>query len=388
MDYVNVLRNLNFDFKLNVLTDRVMVNNAPLTDILENVLFSKLIDAGYNNLSFARIAINAYASAHSYHPIKDYLNSLKYDGGQHIKALAGYFDNSDGMFETWLRRWLIGAVRRVFHSGAQNRMMALDGPQGIGKSLFVKWLCPHQLQENHFKAGAIDPHEKDHRLALIERFIWEAAELDTITRMADIKHLKYFITLESVTERVPYARYAITKPALTSFIGTVNKTAGLLTDPTGNRRFMFCRIEAIDWEGYTKNINIDSIWAEAVMLYLAGESADLTPDEAKKAEELNDDHMVEEPIEGALLDYFIIDPKINNWIPTSEIIKVLEDPGRGAFKGPTNVTSKSLANVMIALGCERKRDRDYVTYDLKGNQVAHNYNNPIWGYSGIQLKKP
>jgi predicted P-loop ATPase len=53
-----------------------------------------------------------------------------------------------------------------------------------------------------------------------------------------VEALKWFLTLETVTVRRPYGHFDLDKPALASFIGTVNDDgAGFLTDVTGNRRF-------------------------------------------------------------------------------------------------------------------------------------------------------
>lgn len=371
IDYIQTLKRFGYDFKLNLCNDRVEVNGKPLSDVLECEIFTKLTDAGYPNVNVARRAFVAHALQNAYHPIRDFLNSLSYQGGNYITALAGHFTNADGTFEKWLKRWLIGAVRRVMQPGAQNRMFVLDGPQGIGKSKFVEWLVPPTLRERHFKSGPINPENKDHKIALMERWIWEVAELGSTTRKADRDALKDFITLERVTERMPYDRYETQKPALTSFIGTVNNEGGLLSDPTGNRRFMFSKITGIDWS-YAQNVNINDVWAEAVMLYLAGEPADLTADEKKLAEEINQNYKVEDPLEAIFFRYFKLDPSPNFFTPSLEIVETILDPNQGGYRGTTDMVSKKLAAIMTELGIEKARRRH------------NNYSNPVSGYVGIR----
>jgi predicted P-loop ATPase len=379
-EYIEVLERLGYKFKQNMCNDRVEVNGEPITDTIEAILFSKLRDAGYPQVNIARDAFIAYASYNSYHPIRDYLSTLHYDGGQPIAQLASYFTNPDKTFEPWLRRWLIGAVRRVIEHGKQNRIFVLDGPQNIGKSKFVNWLVPYHLREKYFKVGPINPDNKDCLIALTERWIWEIAELGSTTRRADREALKSFISLEYVSSRTPYDRYEKNKPALSSFIGTVNNEGGVLSDPTGNRRFLFSKITSIDWQGYTENLTPEAIWAEALHSYQIGEPADLTPEEYDLATQINSTYEVEQPIEGILLQYYTIDPSQKEWwTSTAEIMADMFSPDaeKASFHGSSDLASKNLASLMTSYGCESCRKR------------RPGKNNPERGYSGIvKFPKP
>lgn len=366
-EYVNVLKSLDYTFRMNQCSDRIEVNGEPISDAVDSVISSKLRDRGYPQVNVARDAYVAEAYYNSYHPIRDYLARLPAIDTGHIHQLAGYFDNPDGTFEPWLRRWLIGAIRRAIEPGEQNRVLVIDGPQNIGKSKFTEWLAPPDLRGKHYKSGPIYPDDKDCKIALTERWIWEVAELGSTTRRADREALKFFISLELVTMRPPYGRYEIQKPALANFIGTVNNENGLLSDPTGNRRYMFSKIRSIDWHGYTRNIDVNNIWAEALLLYNTDEPADLTPEEAARAEEINKTYQVEEPLEGILLQHFEIDPgNLEWWVSTAEILTAIsnsepdpftKEPTKATYHGNTAVASMKLASLMTELGCERARRR-------------------------------
>ena len=379
-EYIQTLNKLGYEFKQNQCSDRIEVNGEPITDALEAVIFSKLRDAGYPQVNVARDAFTAHAYFNQYHPIRDYLSKLRYDGKPHIDGLASYFENADGTFRLWLRRWLIGTVRRALEPGRQNRMLVLDGPQNIGKSKFCEWLVPEQLRQKHFKSSPIYPDDKDSRLALADRWIWEVAELGSTTRRSDREALKYFISVEWMTARPAYGRYEITKPALSNFIGTVNNENGLLSDPTGNRRYMFSKITKIDWK-YTA-LDVNNIWAEARHLYLAGENADLTQTETELATKINQTYEVEEPLEGILLQHFEIDPARRDWwTPTSVILRALDngepdaithEPSKAVYRANTTIASMKLASLMTSLGCERAKKRH-------GSGA-----NPQWGYMGVK----
>jgi predicted P-loop ATPase len=372
-EYIQTLKMLGYEFRLNQCDNLIEVNGDPISDALESKIARDLRDKGYIEVNVAKDAYIAHALENAYHPIKDYLNNLSgWTGEDHISKLASYFDNPDGTFPIFLKRWLIGAVRRVFEEGAQNRMLVLESKdQGIGKSYFVRWLCPEHLRNKHYKENPINPDDKDDKIALMKTWIWEPAELGRTTRKADREALKHLISQELVTARMPYGRNPITKPALTSFMGTLNSEGGVLTDPTGNRRFMFCKIESIDWE-YSTSINVDDIWAQAVMLYYAGEPADLTPEERELANQNNDNYQVENPLEGILAKYFWVDPSRKDWwTPSTEIVEILLDPRIGEYKSTTTQTTRDLTTLMTFLKCEKKRQR------------PPSFTNPVWGYYGI-----
>ena len=367
-DYIRALANLGYAFRLNLSDDSVEVNGVRLTDPLRAEIRAKLRDAGIREVNVAEDAYLAEAWRRRYHPVRDWLSTLSWDGQNHIAVLAAHFQDEQGVFGTWLRRWLIGAVARAMSNGVQNRMLVLDGPQGIGKSYFARWIA--SPLPGYFYEGPINPDSKDDRVRLMRVWIWEVTELGATTRRADREALKGFLSLREVTVRKPYGRYDVVKPAMASFIGTVNNEAGILTDYTGNRRFMVTRLTSIDW-GYTQ-LRPEDIWAQATALYLDGEPWELTKEEWAKAEEINEYYTVEDPVQGALLKHFEIDPQRQDWwMATVDIVRILEAEGyrwstlRGA--------SMAIGQAAAALGLRKLKRR-------AGSS------SPVWGWAGIRQK--
>jgi predicted P-loop ATPase len=228
------------------------------------------------------------------------------------------------VFDTFLYRWLIGAVAKAY-TGAQNRMLIIDAAQGLGKSQFVRWLAS-PLPDLHVE-GPINPDSKDDLIRLMQGWIWEVAEMGSTTRRADQDALKHFLTIQQVTVRAPYGRYDMVKPALASFIGTINRNGGVLNDPTGSRRFMTSHITAIDWS-YNTRLDANQVWAQAYKLYLDGVAWDLTPGEAAFAAQINDDYEVEDPLIDLINTNFEIDPDQVEWSrPTVDILETLHGEG-------------------------------------------------------------
>lgn len=309
------LKTLGFTFRLNLCTDSVEVNGRKLSDVMAAEIRVALRDIGLGKkLAAAEDAYTAYAKKAAYHPIHEYLKSLKWDGNDHIGKLIGHMDSSDPpiiyrdgrqspLHAVYLYRWLIGAVAKTLDQH-QLMMLVLDGLQDLGKSTFSNWLC--SPMPDYFIESAIKIEDKDTEVRLIDRWIWEVAELDATTRKADQSALKSFITKKFVTVRKAYGRHEITKPALACLIGTLNNSTGFLSDDTGNRRFMITRLDRLDFR--YMNIDINQVWAQATHLYLNGEPFKLVGEERRAQNDANKGYEVESLVTDYLDKYFTFDP--------------------------------------------------------------------------------
>lgn len=369
--YLVQFRKLGYQFYLNTCDDVIWAQNGSDRQRLDDLLFSQIYrgmaDAGNYTQDDTQHCINIDARRNAFHPVRDYFTNLAWDGQPHIETLANYFIDKDNIFGLWLRRWMIGAVARVFRPGAQNAMLVLDGPQNIGKSTFVRWLCP--IPTTHVESP-ISPDNKDDYIKLITKWIWEVTELGSTVRKADIEALKGFLTTEHVTVRPPYGHYPMHKPALANFIGTINNSGGFLNDPTGSRRFNVCTVTQIDWA--YQQLDVSQMWAEAYVAYQAGEPWSLQKDEQLLRDSINDAYQIDDPVDSAIHKLFDIDiNRLDWWMPTIDIVKVIEDPYQGGIRsGSTLSTARAVAQVMAKLGCQKARKQ----------------NGTLRGYSGIRQK--
>ena len=319
-EYIDILAKIGYKFAMSELDNRIYVNGEPIDDMLAATIRAAMRDLGHLYITAIEDAYAAYAMAHSFHVVKDYLHGLKWNGEENIARVASFFTDRDNVFYFFFRRWLIGAVAKVF-SAAQNPMLVLDGAQDAGKSFFVRWLASG-LPGMHIE-GPIRPDNKDDLTSLVSMWIWEVAELGSTTRRSDREALKHFLTSERVTIRTPYARHAVTKPALASFIGTVNSEGGgILDDPTGNRRFVVVDVLGIDWD-YVQ-IDVNQVWAEAFAAYQAGEEWRLQDEERQLSRQINDRYQIQDPLEDMITQLYEIDPTRLDWVmPTNNILDAL-----------------------------------------------------------------
>lgn len=213
----------------------------------------------------------------TYHPIRDYLKTLKWDGEPRLHSvLSRYFGAPDTAYtrEAFIKS-AVGAVARVFNPGVKfDLMLVLVGAQGTGKSTFVKKLAGDWFSDTVTTVSGREGLEQIQGAWLIE-----IAELAAM-RKADIEGIKHFISKQEDSFRAAYAKVPETYYRQCVFFGTTN-TKEFLRDPTGNRRFMPI---AVDGARVTSSVfndldgERDQLWAEAMTLYKAGEDLYLSPE--------------------------------------------------------------------------------------------------------------
>ncbi|NCC41474.1 MAG: hypothetical protein EOM21_19025 [Gammaproteobacteria bacterium] len=208
-------------------------------------------------------AIKTYGIDKTYHPIKDYLNSLKWDGVNRVSHwLTGLCGADNCEYSSFVSRTILtAAVKRVFEPGCQfDHMPILEGSQGTGKSSLVRILGGDWYK-------SISLTDRDHNTIQKMQGAWfiEVAELAVFAKR-DIESLKDFISTPVDATRFVYNRNDRFIPRQSIFIGTINPgVGGYLMDETGNRRFFPIKLGKINLDLINKNRN--QLFAEAVQLY-------------------------------------------------------------------------------------------------------------------------
>ena len=211
-------------------------------------------------------AVQAAARRNPFHPVRDYLNALKWDGTPRLDTwLKRYLGVEDTPYSQAVGpRFLISAVARIFKPGCQaDHMLILEGPQGKLKSSALRLLAGTAwFTDRISKLGG-----KDAAMEVAGVWLVEMAELDALTKASN-STTKAFVTRRNDRFRPPYGRHLVDRPRQCVFAGTVNPNGGYLTDPTGARRFWPVVCEAIDLDALVGDR--DQLWAEAVVRFRAG----------------------------------------------------------------------------------------------------------------------
>lgn len=356
---------LGHTFRLNRLEDTIEADGGRLTDTFMSRLYLLMLDKKFNRQDVAN-AIDVMAERNSYHPVKDYLLGLEWDGADHLSAFLKCLGGDGAMVKygdgigrelnhVLVHRWLLGCVARALDGDQetafkhQTPMLVLIGAQGQGKSSMVRWLCSGIGPAFH-REGPIDPHSIDDKRSMVTKWIWEISELGSSLRKTDRDALKGIITQEWHTYRKPYGRYDITKPTLCNLVGTLNNETGFLDDPTGHRRFLPITLRSID-HAYSR-VSIDQLWAQIVYMYLSGESPDLQPDEREALRQVHTQYEVENPLQTYLQMYFHIDPlDKTHRMHTAAIIERLRNFGIHLHNSP-KIAGKEINDALGPMGLE------------------------------------
>ena len=207
-------------------------------------------------------AAYAVAQQRRFHPVTDYLSSLRWDGRVRLPTwLSTYFGAAQTVYtEAVGIRWLISAVARAYDPGCKvDHALVLEGKQGLGKSSALEALASMPW----FSDTPITFGDKDSYEALRGVWIYELAELSSLRR-SDVEAQKAYISKRHDRYRRPYGEGPTTWKRQVVFAGTTNDDRYLI-DPTGNRRFWPIRCGAIDIEAIRRDR--DQLWAEAVVRY-------------------------------------------------------------------------------------------------------------------------
>jgi len=370
---------LGYKFQLNKLTWMVHVNGRQITDFDEAEIRDQLRDlwAQPAPLTHCHDVMLEMAAENEFNQVKEYIESEKWDGEDHIAKLTSFVTDLDGLFLTVLRRWLIGAVSRVYIPGSENFMMVLVGNQNLGKSVLAGFLADG-LDKRYFVEDSIKPDKVDHAIRLMSTFIWEVKELESTTRRQDLDALKGFLTTMSVNERLPYGKNPVYAPAITSFVGTVNlNNMGFLSDPTGDRRYAVVELENIDWN-YSKQINMRQVWAQAKALMENGETNTWTVDELGKVRTAKERFQRIPPSHDTLNEMMVFE--YGSFVPTNVILAEMRNRGHG---GNDLILQKDIADWMtrrIVEGKDVQATRQHVT-------TADGKKTMLHGWRGVKMIK-
>lgn len=232
-----------------------------------------------------RDAVVVASQKKSFHPIKDMINSVEWDG---TKRLDHWLNKATGCDDNEYtqavgRKFIVAMVARVFHPGCKFDMMPVfEGKQGCGKSTLLKALAGEYFADSPPPLNSKDFLQYINQFWLIE---WQ--ELSVYNK-SDVNTIKSIITTCTDKFRLPYAKLVDSYPRQCVFAATTNQE-NYLKDETGNRRFLPIKIghDKIDID-YVKEIR-SQLFAEALVafkekekLYLEGKALEIA-----KSEQLN-----------------------------------------------------------------------------------------------------
>lgn len=376
----NCIKALCFDertkdmFKYNRMIDKLEVHNAwwqqSTTYLSENDVnnIRLYLEQNYGLVHEKNIprAIDIIAHQNSYHPIVDYLNSLKWDGIQRITDILPRFLGAErSEFTTMATKvFMLGAIARVFKPGIKYDTMLciVDEKQGGGKSTLARLFA---IKDEWFSDDIRNLDDENVFRKLQGHWILEFSEMLATSNTKTVEGIKAFLSKQKDTYKVPYERYPQDFPRQCVFLGTTNNVNFLPNDKTGNRRFIpilanrdFAEVHPLDNEQETREYII-AAWAEAMEIYKSDKYS-LTMPKSMQSQiaEIRQGFTPEDPKIGI----------IQEWLDTCEYdtvctLMIYEKALRNDYKEPKPWDLKEINDIM------NHNINGWVKHPTKGNQV-------------------
>lgn len=308
----------------------------------------------------------------TYNPIHDYLNGLKgkYLGESHIDLLASHLtardfgDQEPGYYQDRLRkilrRWLVATAACALGIKPNDVALGfLQMEEGSGKTFLTRFLVPPVLKDFYLisqRAQTVFNLETAFTRNLIVNF----DELVGISnRSAD--EFKKVLSDGEILVRNPRDPFPKTMPRIASAMFTTNRVAelgGFLTENLGYRRFACLELSSID-QSYSAKVNVDQIWAEAVML-LNQDSCNyiFTMEDFDSFRLYNLRYQVE-TLAMKYLKLFVTHPEDGSgeWLASGEILKRLIEKKYVSSEDRIKLSREKLGEALRALKFERRSIR-------------------------------
>ncbi len=289
----------------------------------------------------------------SYDPIDEYLFECegKWDGKDHIRALARTVPTDNPRWADWFYIWFLGMVEQWrtyrIHQYGNSVVPLLISKQGYNKSTFCRRLLPQELQWG-YNDNLILSEKRQVLQAMSQFLIINLDEFNQISATVQQGFLKNIIQLPTVKIKRPYGSHVEEFPRTASFIATSN-IDDILSDPSGSRRFIGVKLTGpID---VSVKPNHKQLFAQALAALNNGEKCYFDEIQTKLLMDSNKDFQGEMPLEQCFYECFSSakSEQDGEYMSAAAIFKVLKSRFGSSLK---------ISNI-IALG-RRLRNMDEI----------------------------
>lgn len=300
----------------------------------------------------------------TYNPVENFLFNCegKWDGKDHIRALARTVPTDNSYWEDWFYTWFLAMVdqwRTYSHRKYGNSVAPLlISKQGYNKSTFCRSLVPPELQWG-YNDNLVLSEKRQVLQAMCQSLVINLDEFNQISPQVQQGFLKNIIQLPSVKIKPPYGSHVQEFPRMASFIATSNME-DILSDPSGNRRFL--GVELTGPINVSQRPNYEQLYAQALSALRAGEKTYFDAEQTRLIMANNRKFEVVSPVDQYFDLYFDLtdDAKQGEYLTAAEIFQELK----------SHIGSSLKLNSLIAFGrklsqmptIHRKRFNDGMRY--------------------------
>jgi predicted P-loop ATPase len=226
---------------------------------------------GISSLQKINDAVDLELHRNAFHPVREYLNALEWDGVSRIDTLlTDCFNAADNRYTREVsRKWLVAAVARVMTPGCKydSVLTLISKEEGTRKSTFFRKLGREWFSDTSFGVTGKESFEQ-----LRGKLIIEFAELSAFNK-ATSTQIKHYITKQVDSFRPAYGRQTVDYPRQCVIVATANQRE-FLNGAEGNRRFWPVDVRLKDHTGgkidpmsTAFDRLVPQIWAEAVAMW-------------------------------------------------------------------------------------------------------------------------
>ena len=300
----------------------------------------------------------------TYNPVENFLFKCegKWDGKDHIRALARTVPTDNPYWEDWFYTWFLAMVdqwRTYCHRKYGNSVAPLlISKQGYNKSTFCRSLVPPELQWG-YNDNLVLSEKRQVLQAMCQSLVINLDEFNQISPQVQQGFLKNIIQLPSVKIKPPYGSHVQEFPRMASFIATSNME-DILSDPSGNRRFL--GVELTGPIDVSQRPNYEQLYAQALSALRAGEKTYFDAEQTRLIMANNRKFEVVSPVDQYFDLYFDLtdDAEQGEYLTAAEIFQELK----------SHIGSSLKLNSLIAFGrklsqmptIHRKRFNDGMRY--------------------------
>ena len=264
----------------------------------------------------------------TYNPVENFLFKCmgKWDGKDHIRALARTVPTDNPHWEDWFYTWFLAMVdqwRSYSHRKYGNSVAPLlISKQGYNKSTFCRSLVPPELQWG-YNDNLVLSEKRQVLQAMCQALVINLDEFNQISPQVQQGFLKNIIQLPSVKMKPPYGSHVQEFPRMASFIATSNME-DILSDPSGNRRFL--GVELTGPIDVSQLPNYEQLYAQALAALQAGEKTYFDAEQTKLIMASNRKFEVISPVDQYFNLYFDLtdDAKLGEYLTAAEIFQELK----------------------------------------------------------------
>lgn len=295
------------------------------------------------------------AYQYQFHPVKEFLEGLKWDGHKRIhRWMHDYLGAIDDPYVRAVGlKTLVACIKRIYVPGCKfDYITVLEGNQDTGKSTAWRILA----SKTWFGDTPIDISKEWSIMKTFGKIMYEWAEMETY-RKSNTQAMKAFLSSDTDTVRLPYNRTVQAIPRQGIFVGTFNPEAdrdiGWLHDTTGNRRYWVVSTSVV---GDIRNDKLaevrDQLWAEAKVLYDAGTPIYFEDTSViKQAKEEQTLRMGRDPWEEAIMVWLEAEHNIDTLVYTGD--EIFRNCLGGNMTGYKRIEMSRISNIMQKIGWKK-----------------------------------